>query len=66
METIALLKTYLEQGAFEEAVDLDQKQKNCVNHNGIITWNFSPDIFKVKVSFSMFKSKVRNFYLEKY
>ena len=42
------------------------KTKHCVLHNGMITWNSSPDIFKVNVSFSMFKSKVRNFYLEKY
>ena len=35
-------------------------------HNSMITWNYLPDIFKVNVSFSMFKSKVRNFYLEKY
>ena len=41
------------------------KTKHCVLHNGI-TWNSLPDIFKVNVSFSMFKSKVRNFYLEKY
>ena len=37
-----------------------------VLHNGMITWNSSPDIFKVNVSFSMFKSRVRNSYLEKY
>ena len=42
------------------------KTKHCVLHNGMITWNYLPDIFKVKASFSMFKSKVRNFYLEKY
>ena len=42
------------------------KTKYCVLHNGMITWIFLPDIFKVNVSFSMFKSKVRNFYLEKY
>ena len=42
------------------------KTKHCVLHNGMITWNSLPDIFKVNVSFSMFKSKVRNFYLEKY
>ena len=42
------------------------KTKHCVLHNGMITWNFSPDIFKVNVSFSMFKRKVGNFYLEKY
>ena len=41
------------------------KTKYCVLHNGMITWNSLPDIFKVNVSFSMFKSKVRNFYLEK-
>ena len=37
------------------------KTKHCVLLNGMITWNSLPDIFKVKVSFSMFKSKVRNF-----
>ena len=42
------------------------KTKHCVLHNGMITWNYLPDIFKVNVSFSMFKCKVRNFYLEKY
>ena len=42
------------------------KTKHCVLHNGMITWNSLLDIFKVNVSFSMFKSKVRNFYLEKY
>ena len=42
------------------------KTKHCVLHNGMITWNSLPDIFKVNVSFSIFKSKVRNFYLEKY
>ena len=40
--------------------------KHCVLHNGMITWNSLPDIFKVNVSFSMLKSKVRNFCLEKY
>ena len=39
------------------------KTKHCVLHNGMITWNSVPDIVKVNVSFSMFKSKVRNFYL---
>ena len=42
------------------------KTKHCVLHNGMITWNSLPDIFKLNVSFSMFMSKVRNFYLEKY
>ena len=42
------------------------KTKHCVLHNGMITWNYLPDIFKVNVSFSMFKSKVRNFHVEKY
>ena len=42
------------------------KTKHCVLHNGMITWNSLPDIFKVNVSFLMFKSKVQNFYLEKY
>ena len=41
------------------------KTKHCVLHNGMITWNSLPDIFKVSVSFSMFKSKVQIFYLEK-
>ena len=31
------------------------KTKHCVLHNGMITWNSLPDIFKVNVSFSMFK-----------
>ena len=34
------------------------KRKHCVLHNGMITWNSLPDIFKVDVSFSMFKSKL--------
>ena len=42
------------------------KTKHCVLRNGMITWNSLPDIFKVNVSFSMFKSKVQKFYLEKY
>ena len=42
------------------------KTKHCVLHNDMIMWNSLPDIFKVNVSFSMFKSKVQNFYLEKY
>ena len=42
------------------------KTKPCVLHNGMIKWNSLPDICKVNVSFSMFKSKVQNFYLEKY
>ena len=42
------------------------KTKHCVLHNGMITWNSLPDIFKINVSFSMFKRKVRNIYLEKY
>ena len=42
------------------------KTKHCVLHNCIITWNYLPDLFKGNVSFSMFKSKVRNFYIEKY
>ena len=32
----------------------------------MITWNSLPDIFKSNVSFSMFKGRVQNFYLEKY
>ena len=39
------------------------KTKHCVLHNGMITWNSLPHIFKVYVSFSMFKSKVQNFCL---
>ena len=42
------------------------KTKHCVLHDGMITWNSLPDVFKVNVSFLMFRSKVRNFYLEKY
>ena len=42
------------------------KTKYHVLHNGMITWNSLPDIVKVNVSFSMFKSKERDFYLEKY
>ena len=38
----------------------------CMNRFFLGTWNSVPDVFKVNVSFSMFKSKVRNFYLEKY
>ena len=40
------------------------KPKYCVLHNGK-TWNSVPDVSNVNVSFSMFKSKVRNLYLEK-
>ena len=40
--------------------------KHCVLHNSMITWNSLPDVFKVNSSFSMCKSKVRNFDLEKY
>ena len=42
------------------------KAKYCVLHNSMITRNYLPDVFKVNASFSMFKIKVRNFYLEKY
>ena len=42
------------------------KPKHCVLHDGMITWNSLPDIFNVNVPFLMFKSKVRNFYQEKY
>ena len=42
------------------------KTKYCVLHNGMIKWNSLPDVFKVNLSFSTFKSKVRNFYLKKY
>ena len=42
------------------------KGKHFVLHNSMIKQNSLPDIFKVNVSFSMFKSKVRKFYLEKY
>ena len=37
--------------------------KYCVLHNGMITWIYLPDVLKTNVSFSMFKNKVRNFYL---
>ena len=37
------------------------KTKHCVLDNGMITWNSLHDVFKVNVSFSMFKSKVQNF-----
>ena len=36
------------------------KTKHCV-HNGMITWNSLPDVFKVNVSFSMFKSNFIQF-----
>ena len=42
------------------------KTKHCVLHICMITWNSLPDIFQDNVSFSMFKSKVQNFYLETY
>ena len=42
------------------------KTKYCVLRNGMILLNSLPDIFKVNVSFSMSKSKARNFHLEKY
>ena len=45
------------------------KTKNCVLHNGMITWNCLPEIFKVNLSFSfqiIFILFKRNFYLEKY
>ena len=42
------------------------KTKYCVIKNGMITWNSLPDTFKVNISFSMFKSMVRNFFLENY
>ena len=45
-------------------------QMSILRANGSKTnhcWNSLPDIFKVNaISFSMFKSKVQNFYLEKY
>ena len=31
------------------------KSKYCVLHNGVITWNSLPDVFKVNLSFSMFE-----------
>ena len=37
------------------------KTKHCVRHNGMITWNSLPDIFKVNLSFSMFNSKEQKF-----
>ena len=42
------------------------KTKYCVLHNGMITWNSIPDVFKVNVSFLMFESYIRNFYLQKH
>ena len=42
------------------------KTKYCVLHNGMITWNFLPDVFKVNSSFSTFKCKVQNFYQENF
>ena len=42
------------------------KTKHCVFDNVKTTRNSTPEIFKVNVSFSRFKSKVQNFYLEKY
>ena len=33
------------------------KTRHCVLHNGMITRNSLPDIFKINVYFSMFKSK---------
>ena len=42
------------------------KTKHYVLHNGMLTWNSLTDIRKVNVSLSIFKSKVRNLYLEKY
>ena len=36
------------------------KTKYCILQNGMITWNSLPDVIKVNVPFSMFKSKVRN------
>ena len=40
------------------------KTKYNVLHYGTITWNSLPDVLKVNVSFSVFKNKVRNFYLQ--
>ena len=40
--------------------------KYYVVHNGMITWNSLPGVFKVNVSFSMFKNKARNSYLKEY
>ena len=40
------------------------KTKHCVLHNRMRTWNSLPDIFKINVSFSVFKNKVRNVYQE--
>ena len=41
------------------------KTKYCVPHNGMIISNSLPDVLKVNLSISMFKSKVRNLYQEK-
>ena len=42
------------------------KIKHPVLHNGMITSKSLPGVYKVNESFSTFKSKVRNLYLEKY
>ena len=43
------------------------KRKHCVLHNGMITWNFLPDIFNSqRIIFNVQELKIRNFYVEKY
>ena len=37
------------------------KPKHCVLHNGMITWNSLPDIFKVSVSFSILRARYEIF-----
>ena len=44
---------------------IDLRQNICVLHNDMITLNSLAYIIKVNVRFSMFKSKVQRFYLEK-
>ena len=56
---IAIIQGSTTKWVFYAWVDL--KQKHWVLHIGMITWNSLPDIFKVNVSFSMFKSKIQNF-----
>ena len=47
---------------------VNRSKQNIVSFtiHGMITWNSFHDIFKVNVSFTIFKRKVRNFYLDKY
>ena len=60
---IAIIQDPMKTWVFYVWIDL--KQKYCVLHNIMITWNLLPDVFKVNFFFSMFKSKVRIFYVEK-